>query len=153
MAFTAIPKQNSWIGHFWVPKSLTFKMRPSAQPFLWKWVLFAWELKIISTSKAEHSTSFWYRGPGELRNALFLINWTEEMQEYAKYVCSEVKEIIRDTLYNESWLVNLEWSIDQLLAWQEPEIWSLWCKQTCKNVHRVKQIVRCVFRLEKRKSY
>ena len=39
------------------------------------------------------------------------------MQEYAKYVCSEVKEIIRDTLYNESWLVNLEWSIDQLLAW------------------------------------
>ena len=92
-------------------------MRPSAQPFLWKWVLFAWELKIISTSKAEHSTSFWYRGPGELGNGLFLINWTEEMQEYAKYVCSEVKEIIRDTLYNESWLVNLEWSIDQLLAW------------------------------------
>ena len=29
------------IGHFRVPKTLTFKMKPSAQPFLWKWVLFA----------------------------------------------------------------------------------------------------------------
>ena len=57
-----------WIGHFRVPKNLTFKMRPSAQPFLWKRVLFAWEWKIVSTSKAEHLTSFWYRGPGELRN-------------------------------------------------------------------------------------
>ena len=28
------------IGHFRVPKTLTFKMRPNAQPFLWKWVLF-----------------------------------------------------------------------------------------------------------------
>ena len=47
---------------------LPFKMRLSAQPFLWKWVLFAWQWKmskIISISKAEHSTSFWFRGPGE----------------------------------------------------------------------------------------
>ena len=27
-----------------VSKPLTFKMRPSAKPFLWKWVLFVWEL-------------------------------------------------------------------------------------------------------------
>ena len=39
-------------------------MRLSAQPFLWKWVLFAWEWKIISISKAEDLTSFWYRGLG-----------------------------------------------------------------------------------------
>ena len=26
------------IDHFRVPKTLTFKMRPSAQPFLWKWL-------------------------------------------------------------------------------------------------------------------
>ena len=58
-------------GHFRVPKTLTFKMRPSAQLFLWKWVLFAWEWKIISISKAEHLTSFWYRGPRELGNGLF----------------------------------------------------------------------------------
>ena len=51
-------------------KTITFKMRPSAQPFLWKWVLFAWEWKIISISKAEHLTSFWNRGLGELGNGL-----------------------------------------------------------------------------------
>ena len=33
--------------------TLTFKMRPSAQPLLWKWVSFAWEWKITSISKAE----------------------------------------------------------------------------------------------------
>ena len=58
-------------GHLRVPKTLTFKMRPSAQPFSWKWVLFAWEWKIISISKADHLTSFWFRGPGELGNGLF----------------------------------------------------------------------------------
>ena len=52
------------ICHFWVPKTLTFKRRPSAQPFLWKWVLLAW--KIVSIPKAKHLTSFWYRGPGVL---------------------------------------------------------------------------------------
>ena len=39
-------------------------MRPSAQPFSWKWVLFAWEWKIISISKAEHLTSFDTEAPG-----------------------------------------------------------------------------------------
>jgi len=61
------------ISHFWVPKTLNFKMRPSAQPFLWKWVLFAWEWKFISISKAEHLTSFWYRGPGELGNDVLYV--------------------------------------------------------------------------------
>ena len=45
-------------------------MRPSAQPFLWKWVLFAWEWKIIFISNAEHLTSFSFRGPGELGNGV-----------------------------------------------------------------------------------
>ena len=64
----------SWIpptmGHFRVPPTLTFKMRLGAQPFLWKWVLFAWEWKMISISKAEHLPSFWNRGLGELWNGL-----------------------------------------------------------------------------------
>ena len=47
-------------------------MRPSAQPFLWKWVLFAWEWKINSLSKVEHLNSFWYRDPRELGNGLFI---------------------------------------------------------------------------------
>ena len=58
------------IGHFRVPKTLTFKMRLGAQPFLWKRVLFAWEWKMISISKAEHLPSFWNRGLGELGNGL-----------------------------------------------------------------------------------
>ena len=49
-------------GYFRVPKTLTFKMRLGAQPFLWKWVSFAWEGKMISISKAEHLSSFWNRG-------------------------------------------------------------------------------------------
>ena len=62
---------SNWrIGHFRVPKTLTFKMRPSAQLFLWKWVIFAWKRKVISISKAEHLSSFWYRGPGELGSGL-----------------------------------------------------------------------------------
>ena len=52
------------IGHFRVPKTLTFKMRLGAQSFLWKWVLFTREWKMISISKAEHLTSFWNRGQG-----------------------------------------------------------------------------------------
>ena len=55
------------IGYFRVPKTLTVKTRPSARFFLWKWGLFAQEWKIIAVSKAEHLTSFWYRGPGEPR--------------------------------------------------------------------------------------
>ena len=42
-------------------KTLTFKMMLhmlGAEPFLWKWVLFAWEWKMISISKAEHLPSF-----------------------------------------------------------------------------------------------
>ena len=31
------------IGHFWVTKTLTFKTRLSAKPFLCIWILFAWE--------------------------------------------------------------------------------------------------------------
>ena len=60
------------IGHFWVPKNLTFKMRLGAQHFLWKRVLFVWEWKMISVSKAEHQPSFWNRRPGELGNGLFI---------------------------------------------------------------------------------
>ena len=69
--FTAV-KTNVIIGHFRVPKTLTFKMRLGAQPFLWKWVLFAWEWKMISISQAEHLPSFWNRGLEELGNGLFM---------------------------------------------------------------------------------
>ena len=59
-------------------------MRPSAQLFLWKWVLFAWEWKMISISKAEHLPSFWFRGPGELGNGL-LLTFLRIKQNYRKW--------------------------------------------------------------------
>ena len=61
------------IGQFRVPKTLTSKMRLGAQPFLWKWVLFAWESKMIFISKAEHLPSFWKRGLGGLGNGLVVL--------------------------------------------------------------------------------
>ena len=73
------------IGHFRVPKTLTFKMRLGAQPFLGKWVLFAWEWKMISISKAEHLPSFWNRGPGELGNGLFNFLPNEEKVSAASF--------------------------------------------------------------------
>ena len=53
---STIFRSGTLIGHFRVPKPHTFKMRPSAQPCLWKWILFAWERKIMSISKAEPLT-------------------------------------------------------------------------------------------------
>ena len=41
----SVPSARLSLGHFRVLETLTFKMRPSAQPFSWKWVLFAWEWK------------------------------------------------------------------------------------------------------------
>ena len=81
----------SWIpvGHFRVPPGLCIKTRLSAQPFLWKWVLFVWEWKIISLacsiSKVEHLTSFWYRGPGELGNGFDLIDRLETRSRSIQY--------------------------------------------------------------------
>ena len=39
------------IGHFRVPKNLTFKTRLSAKFLLWKWVLFAFESEILWNSE------------------------------------------------------------------------------------------------------
>ena len=80
------------IGHFRVPKTLTFKLRPSAQPFLCKWVLSAWEWKIIPISKAEHLTSFWYSVTG---NQKWLIRLFLPLvyTHYCHYSCSREKLI------------------------------------------------------------
>ena len=42
------------IGHFWVTKTLTFKTRLSAKPFMSIWILFAWEYHW----KSSHKKSF-----------------------------------------------------------------------------------------------
>ena len=38
-------------------------------------------MKIISISKAEHLTSFWYRGSGELRNGLFNETYSNSLSQ------------------------------------------------------------------------
>ena len=69
-------------------------MRPSAQHFLWKWVLFAWEWKVIFLSKAEHLTSSRYRGPEELRNGHITIFFCkkEDHRSYRRNFCSGEKK-------------------------------------------------------------
>ena len=82
------PPQNNTkiIGHFRVPKTLTFKMRLGAQPFLWKRVLFAWEWNMISVSKAEHLPWYWNRGPGELENVLLLDFWHQNGAQFSRWL-------------------------------------------------------------------
>ena len=90
------------IGHFRVPKTLTFKMRLGAQPFLWKWVLFAWEWKTISVLRAEHLPSFWNRGLGELGNDLF--NWSS-LENCCKGPMHENKQTNKQTNNNNKIIV------------------------------------------------
>ena len=47
------------LGHFRAaPESFPFKTRLGTKPFLGKWVLFAWEERIIFSSMASHLASF-----------------------------------------------------------------------------------------------
>ena len=38
-------------------------------------------VKILSISKAEHSTSFWYRGSGELENGLINQDYSNSLSQ------------------------------------------------------------------------
>ena len=91
-----ITRRHFLIDQFRVLKTLIFKMKPSAHPFLWKWVLFAWEWKIISISKAEHLTSFWYRGLGELGNGLFIFQF---LAAFKGNKTTNKKVLQKDTAY------------------------------------------------------
>ena len=59
------------IGHFRVPKNLTFKARLSAKPLIWKWFLIMMQIKLFFTTKVSHLASFWKRDFLELGNGLF----------------------------------------------------------------------------------
>ena len=65
-----------WIGHFRVPKNLTFKARLSAKPLIWKWVLIMMQIKLIFRTKVSHLALFWKWNFLELRNGLlFCLNY------------------------------------------------------------------------------
>ena len=68
LSYTSRISQIILMGHFWVVLCLFFNSRPGAQPFLWKWVLFACEWKLIFPWKAEHQDSIWKRGTWQLGN-------------------------------------------------------------------------------------
>ena len=105
--------------HFRVPKSLTFKMRPSAQPFLWKWVLFAWEWKLISILKAEHITLFWYRGPGELGSGLFSRSVSWEIIDSNQFSDISWSHIIQVNLRNPAKFIRNQhiWNLSRSMGW------------------------------------
>jgi len=63
----------SSIGHFRVPKNLTFKARLSAKPLIWKWVLIMMQIKLIFTTKVSHLASFWKWDFLELGNGLLKV--------------------------------------------------------------------------------
>ena len=53
---TASHKVSQQIGHFQVPKNLTFKARLSAKPFIWKWLLIMMQIKLINFSQQRFRT-------------------------------------------------------------------------------------------------
>ena len=77
------------IGHFWVTKTLTFKTRLSAKPFLCIWILFAWEYHW----KSSYKKSFKFIMP-----MVFLLrvlaNLLKHSSEDAEYACIPHKWIV-----------------------------------------------------------
>ena len=69
--FTSLSMWVTLIGHFRVPKNLTFKARLSAKPLIWKWFLIMMQIKLIFTTKVSHLASFWKWDFLELGNGLF----------------------------------------------------------------------------------
>ena len=65
------------IGHFRVPKNLTFKTRLSAKPLTWKLFLITMQIKLIFTTKISHLASFWKWDFLELGNSL--LKWERIM--------------------------------------------------------------------------
>ena len=55
----------TFMGHIRVPKTLTFNAKVSEKPFLWKWILFAWEQNnFFRINGFAFSASLWNRFPG-----------------------------------------------------------------------------------------
>ena len=69
------------IGHFRVPKNLTFKARLSAKPLIWKWFLIMVQIKLIFTTKVSHLALFWEWEFLELGNSLL------EPRKWPPYGC------------------------------------------------------------------
>ena len=89
------------IGYFRVSKILTFEMRPSAQPFLWKWVLFVsrmnnhfhikgWALNLVLIQRTE-GTRKW-----PINSCL-----TSIFSLWVNLVCYETKREYKRLIFND----------------------------------------------------
>ena len=70
---------NPPIGHFRVPKKLSFKARLSAKLLIWKWFLIMMQIKFIFTTNVSHFASFWKWDFLELGNGLFHPMYTNKV--------------------------------------------------------------------------
>ena len=101
------------IGHFRVPKTLTFKIRPSAQPFLWKWDLFAWEWKIVSIRHLHISLNASYLPPKFCITPVFHFPgyYSRPKRNWKHCLCKTLGEQIRcimgDVQVTKGWAPNL----------------------------------------------
>ena len=103
------------IGHFRVLKTLTFKIRPSAQPFLWKWDLFAWEWKIISIRHLHISHDAPYLPPKICITFVFHFSWVlQPSEEKLKTMLmqnlgggGQIRCIMGDVQVTKGWAPNL----------------------------------------------
>ena len=88
------------IGHFRVPKKLTFKARLSAKLLIRKWFLIMMQIKLIFTTKVSHLASFWKWDFLELGNGLLwllVISIPVNPSKTLQYPCvgnRELKELV-----------------------------------------------------------
>ena len=102
------------IGHFRVPKTLTFKIRPSAQPFLWKWDLFAWEWKIISIRHLQISHDAPHLPPKICITFVFYFSWVLQPSQEKNAIFffflgggGQIRCIVGDVQVTKGWAPNL----------------------------------------------
>ena len=119
------------IGHFRVSPGLCIKTRLGAQPLIWKWFFILMQIKLLSTRKVEHLTSFWYRGPGELGNGLFgsLHRW---LSLFSSKQC-KIKQFLESVFWYPG-IIKVSVSINshsRRLSWQlfpRPLLFRMWQK-------------------------
>lgn len=84
-----------WITNRRVLTTLNFEVRPRGKPFMWKWVISAWEYKIVSYQRFNtynYLTQLWIR---EIREGALRHKWMQfNIENCVSLVISELERII-----------------------------------------------------------
>ena len=96
-AYSTLSFSRPIIGHFRVPKTLTLKMRPSAQPFLWKRVLFfAWDpyCNSLNFSFGPRHILLYFKHPFQIKDLGKIDELVQERDHTKQYYssCEKKKE-------------------------------------------------------------